>query len=71
MVASTHALCSNGAQKLLGVVITLGEAVAYVLSGMYGPVADLGSFNATLIIVQVRVWGLTPPSGRSTSKGVR
>lgn len=45
---------STGAQKLLGVIITLGEAVAYVLSGMYGPIQDLGSFNASLIILQVR-----------------
>eukprot|EP00959_Pyramimonas_sp_CCMP1952_P176242 3682721-Pyramimonas_sp.AAC.1 len=43
----------NGAQKLLGVLITIGEAVAYVVSGMYGDVRDLGAGNAILIIVQV------------------
>jgi len=32
----------NGAQKLFGLLITFGEAVAYVLSGMYGDVRDLG-----------------------------
>mmetsp|Transcript_7310 Transcript_7310/g.9888 ORF Transcript_7310/g.9888 Transcript_7310/m.9888 type:complete len:193 (+) Transcript_7310:277-855(+) len=42
----------NGAQKLLGVLITIGEAVAYVVSGMYGDVRDLGAGNAILIIVQ-------------------
>lgn len=47
----------NGAQKLLGVLITIGEAVAYVVSGMYGDVRDLGSWNAILIIVQVREVG--------------
>ena len=45
--------CRNGAQKLLGVLITIGEAVAYVVSGMYGDVRDLGAGNAILIIVQV------------------
>ena len=43
----------NGAQKLLGVLITIGEAVAYVVSGMYGDVRELGAINATLIILQV------------------
>ena len=44
--------CRNGAQKLLGVLITVGEAVAYVVSGMYGDVRELGAGNAILIIVQ-------------------
>eukprot|EP00455_Lapot_gusevi_P011839 TRINITY_DN1553_c0_g3_i1.p1 TRINITY_DN1553_c0_g3~~TRINITY_DN1553_c0_g3_i1.p1 ORF type:complete len:475 (+),score=225.57 TRINITY_DN1553_c0_g3_i1:73-1497(+) len=43
----------QGAQKLFGLLITLGEAVAYVLSGMYGDVADLGAGNAILIILQL------------------
>lgn len=33
----------SGAQKALGILITVGEAVAYVVSGMYG---DLGSIGA-------------------------
>jgi len=43
----------QGAQKLFGIVITIGEAVAYVLSGMYGDVKDLGAGNAVLIITQL------------------
>jgi len=43
----------QGAQKLFGMVITVGEAVAYVLSGMYGNVRDLGAGNAILIITQL------------------
>ena len=43
----------NGAQKLLGVLITIGEAVAYVVSGMYGDVRELGAGSAILIITQV------------------
>ena len=46
-------LFRNGAQKLLGVLITIGEAVAYVVSGMYGDVRELGAGNAVLIILQV------------------
>eukprot|EP00850_Spirogloea_muscicola_P004458 SM000019S05002 [mRNA] locus=s19:454268:457629:- [translate_table: standard] len=49
---------SNGAQKLLGVMITIGEAVAYVLSGMYGDVRDLGAGNAILIIIQLFFAGI-------------
>lgn len=43
----------QGAQKLFGIVITIGEAVAYVLSGMYGDIKDLGAGNAVLIIIQL------------------
>lgn len=43
----------NGAQKLLGILIAVGEAVAYVLSGMYGSVSQLGVGNAILIILQL------------------
>jgi len=48
----------SGAQKLAGMLITLGEAVAYVLSGMYGEIADLGAGNAILIIMQLFIAGL-------------
>ena len=44
---------SNGAQKLLAVLITIGEAVAYVVSGIYGDVRELGAGNAILIILQL------------------
>jgi len=48
----------QGAQKLFGIVITIGEAVAYVLSGMYGDVKDLGAGNAILIITQLFFAGI-------------
>merc|ERR1712032_1452619 len=48
----------SGAQKLFGMLITMGEAVAYVVSGMYGDVKDLGAGNAILIIVQLFFAGL-------------
>jgi len=43
----------SGAQKLFGMLITIGEAVAYVIAGMYGDVKDLGAGNAILIILQL------------------
>eukprot|EP00002_Diphylleia_rotans_P005231 TRINITY_DN14345_c0_g1_i1.p1 TRINITY_DN14345_c0_g1~~TRINITY_DN14345_c0_g1_i1.p1 ORF type:complete len:470 (+),score=89.06 TRINITY_DN14345_c0_g1_i1:92-1501(+) len=48
----------NGAQKLFGIIVTIGEAVAYVLSGMYGDVKDLGAGNAILIILQLFAAGI-------------
>jgi len=48
----------NGAQKLFGIIVTIGEAVAYVMSGMYGDVKTLGAGNAILIIIQLFVAGL-------------
>lgn len=48
----------QGAQKLFGILITLGEAVAYVLSGMYGDIRDIGAGNAILIILQLLFAGI-------------
>ena len=48
----------EGAQKLFGLIITFGEALAYLLSGMYGEVADLGAFNAILILFQLVTAGV-------------
>ncbi|KAI3470682.1 hypothetical protein Pfo_027345 [Paulownia fortunei] len=48
----------NGAQKLLGILIAVGEAVAYVLSGMYGSASQLGVGNAILIILQLCFAGI-------------
>lgn len=48
----------NGAQKLFGLVITLGQAIVYVLTGMYGEPAQLGAGICLLIIIQLFVSGL-------------
>jgi len=48
----------KGAEKLLAILITFGEAVAYVISGMYGDVRDIGAANAILIIAQLIVAGI-------------
>merc|ERR1712036_56968 len=42
---------------LFGLLITFGEAVAYLLSGMYGPVGELGLIRSLLIIAQLFLAG--------------
>ena len=48
----------SGAQKLFGILMTVGEAIAYVISGMYGDVRELGAGNSILIILQLFVAGM-------------
>jgi protein transport protein SEC61 subunit alpha len=48
----------QSASKLLGVLITVGEALAYVLSGMYGPVSQLGTVTSMLLVAQLFVSGI-------------
>src|SRR3546814_9891705 len=48
----------QGSQKLFAILITIGEAVAYVFSGMYGDLATLGAFNAIMIILQLFFSGM-------------
>ena len=38
---------------MFGLLITFGEALAYLLSGMYGPVGELGLIRRVLIICQL------------------
>lgn len=48
----------NAASKLLGILITIGEAIAYVVSGMYGDVREIGAASALLIIAQLFFAGI-------------
>ncbi|OQR95792.1 transporter Sec61 subunit alpha [Thraustotheca clavata] len=48
----------SGAQKLLGIFITIGQAVVYVMSGMYGDINEIGAANSILIIIQLTLSGL-------------
>jgi len=51
----------EGAQKLFGILITIGEACAYVLSGMYGEIRGedgIGAGNAIIIIIQLFCAGI-------------
>lgn len=43
----------EGAQKLLALIIGIVEAFAYVWSGMYGDLDQVGAGNAILIIIQL------------------
>jgi len=45
------------ATKVFGLLFTFGEATAYVFSGVYGTTAQLGLFNAFLIIAQLTMAG--------------
>ncbi|CAI4224544.1 unnamed protein product [Auanema sp. JU1783] len=48
----------NGAQKLFGMVITIGQAIVYVMSGLYGDPAEIGAGICLLIVVQLVIAGL-------------
>jgi len=48
----------NGSQKLFGMVITIGQAIVYVASGMYGIPAEIGAGICLLIVIQLVIAGL-------------
>jgi len=48
----------SGAQKLFGMIITIGQAIVYVMTGMYGVPADMGMGVCLLIVIQLFVAGL-------------
>jgi protein transport protein SEC61 subunit alpha len=48
----------NGAQKLFGMVITIGQSIVYVMTGMYGDPSELGAGVCLLIILQLLCAGL-------------
>eukprot|EP00049_Salpingoeca_infusionum_P007734 m.125556 g.125556 ORF g.125556 m.125556 type:complete len:482 (-) comp13806_c1_seq1:96-1541(-) len=48
----------NGAQKLFGILITVGQAIVYVMSGMYGDPAVIGAGNCFVLVVQLCIAGV-------------
>eukprot|EP01017_Pseudomicrothorax_dubius_P024882 TRINITY_DN2647_c0_g1_i1.p1 TRINITY_DN2647_c0_g1~~TRINITY_DN2647_c0_g1_i1.p1 ORF type:complete len:482 (-),score=130.11 TRINITY_DN2647_c0_g1_i1:197-1642(-) len=48
----------KGAEKLLSLIICVCEAFAYVWSGMYGDISQLGAGNALLIVMQLSFAGI-------------
>lgn len=48
----------GGAQKLFALIISLGQATVYVLTGLYGQPKDLGAGVCLLLILQLVVAGL-------------
>ena len=43
----------EAANKAMGFLITIGQAMAYVFSGMYGDVSEMGLLRACLIVFQL------------------
>uniref|UniRef100_A0A8C9ULH9 SEC61 translocon subunit alpha 1 n=1 Tax=Spermophilus dauricus TaxID=99837 RepID=A0A8C9ULH9_SPEDA len=43
----------NGAQKLFGMIITIGQSIVYVMTGMYGDPSEMGAGICLLITIQV------------------
>lgn len=48
----------KGAEKAFGLIITIVEALAYVMSGMYGEISEIGIFMALLIVCQLFISGV-------------
>jgi len=48
----------SAAQKFFGIILTLGEAIAYVISGAYGYPSEIGYINAILIVIQLVCAGM-------------
>ena len=44
--------------KFVAIIITLGQAIAYVFNGVYGPVNLIGNFNIILLISQLVIGGI-------------
>ena len=45
-------------QKLFAIIITVGEALAYLLSGMYGDINEIGAVRGVLILLQLSLAGV-------------
>ncbi|KAJ3445697.1 protein transport protein sec61 subunit alpha isoform [Anaeramoeba flamelloides] len=48
----------ESAQKLLGLIVTFGQATLYVFSGMYGSLSELGIFRCVFIVLQLSLSGI-------------
>merc|ERR1711912_212246 len=48
----------SGAQKLFGMIITIGQAIVYVMTGMYGVPSEMGMGVCLLIVIQLFCAGI-------------
>merc|ERR1712036_82647 len=48
----------SGAQKLFGMIIIIGQATVYVMTGMYGVPSEMGMGICLLIVIQLFIAGL-------------
>ena len=54
------------AEHVLGLLITVGQAIVYVMTGMYGEPSEVGAVNGILIVLQVGgCWGAGGSAGGS------
>ena len=67
----------TGAQKIVGMFITVGQGFFYIYSGMYGNLEDIGYGNAVLLLVQlcfagvlVMVWDELLQNGYGLGSGI-
>lgn len=44
--------------SVFGMIITIGQAIVYVMTGMYGDPSEMGAGICLLIIIQVRIYAL-------------
>lgn len=60
MVSDGHRLITNMYLlfAVFGMVITVGQAIVYVMTGMYGEPSEIGAGVCLLIIIQLFVAGL-------------
>lgn len=52
--APSCSACRKTAEHVMGLLITVGQAIVYVMTGMYGDPAEVGAVNGVLIVLQVR-----------------
>jgi protein transport protein SEC61 subunit alpha len=45
----------DGCQKLFAMILAMGEGIAYIMSGAYGSLDQIGTGNAMLILLQLTV----------------
>ena len=48
----------EGAQKLFGIILTIAQAIVYVVSGLYGPASELGFVTSALLVIQLTFAGI-------------
>lgn len=53
-----HRILLKKIEKLFGVIVTILQATVYVMSGMYGPLAEIGPFKGICIVLQLTFSGL-------------
>lgn len=48
-----HSLTPRSSPAVFGMIITIGQAIVYVMTGMYGDPSEMGAGICLIIIIQV------------------